>query len=217
MPPRVRAASQPASGASMMLNTRATSPMVASSAPPVSTRGAPGWEDSGTKRIVPAIATAARTTLTAKAARQENHSSRIPVHSRPSTELPPAAQDDEVVRGGDRHRRRRGGAEDDQPGDKRFAAAVAVAESAGREQQDGEDQQVGVDDPFELGLAGVGAADQAGDGDVQRRHRGRDRPEGDTDDHGDDRAVVVSEGGVFPRKGLVNLRLSASAETLYDR
>ena len=74
----------------MMLNTRATSPAVASSAPPVSTRGAPGWEDSGTKRIVPAIATTARTTLTAKAARQENHSSRIPVHSRPSTELPPA-------------------------------------------------------------------------------------------------------------------------------
>src|ERR1700683_2993471 len=30
-------------------------------------------------------------------------------------------------------------------------------------------------------------------------------------------AVVVSEGGVFPRKGLVNLRISASAETLYDR
>ncbi len=73
-----------------MLKTRATSPTVASSAPPVSTRGASGWEDSGTKRIVPAIAIAARTTLTAKAARQENHSSRTPVHSRPSTALPPA-------------------------------------------------------------------------------------------------------------------------------
>ncbi len=90
MPPKVRALSQPVSGAWMMLKTRATSPMVASSAPPVSTGGASGWEDSGTKRIVPAMATAARTTLTAKAARQENHSSRTPVHSSPSTALPPA-------------------------------------------------------------------------------------------------------------------------------
>ena len=56
----------------------------------MSRRGAPGCADSGTKPIVPAIAIAARTTLTAKADRHENTSSSAPVHSRPSRALVPA-------------------------------------------------------------------------------------------------------------------------------
>jgi hypothetical protein len=90
IPPSVRALPQPASGASMMENTRTVSPARASSAPGLSSPGASGCEDAGTKPIVPAIAIAARITLTAKADRQENHSSRVPVASRPSRALPPA-------------------------------------------------------------------------------------------------------------------------------
>jgi hypothetical protein len=90
MPPRVRALPQPASGASMMLNTRAIRPAMASMAPTLSSGGASGCEDSGTNPTVPAMAITASTTLTAKADRQENHSSSVPVPSSPSRALPPA-------------------------------------------------------------------------------------------------------------------------------
>ncbi len=90
IPASVRTASQPASGASMMLNTSATRLSMTSEAPPLSSGGAAGLADSGTKRIVPAIAITASTTLTAKADRQENASSSAPVHSSPSIALPPA-------------------------------------------------------------------------------------------------------------------------------
>ena len=44
----------------------------------------------------------------------------------------------------------RGGAEHDQPDDQRPLAAVLVAEPAGGEEQAGEHEQVGVDDPLQL-------------------------------------------------------------------
>ena len=44
------------------------------------------------------------------------------------------------------------------PGLQRALAAEAVAERGGREQQAGEDQAVGVDDPLHLGVAGAEAA-----------------------------------------------------------
>jgi hypothetical protein len=87
------------------------------------------------------------------------------------------------------HRGSRGRAEDDQSGDKRPAAAIAIAESSRGKQQDGEDQQVRVDDPLKLGLSGSGTADQVRNRDVQRRHRRRDRTEGYADDRCDDQQV----------------------------
>src|SRR5262249_36511433 len=81
---------QPASGASMMLNTSAVRPVMASSAPALSSGGASGGADSGTNRIVPVIATAASTTLTANADRHENTASGAPVPSAPSRAAPPA-------------------------------------------------------------------------------------------------------------------------------
>jgi hypothetical protein len=63
---------------------------MARNAPPLSRAGASDSEDSGTKRNVPPRAITARTTLTAKEERQENHSRRTPQHSNPKIALPPA-------------------------------------------------------------------------------------------------------------------------------
>ena len=49
--------------------------------------------------------------------------------------------------------------EDDEAGLQRALAAEAVAERGGGEQQAGEDQAVGVDDPLDLGVAGAEAAE----------------------------------------------------------
>src|SRR5207302_1837971 len=46
-------------------------------------------------------------------------------------------------------------------------AAEAVTERPAREQEPGEHEGVGVDDPLELGGAGVELADECGDGDVE--------------------------------------------------
>ncbi len=62
-PASVRADVHPWSGASMMEYTSAIMPITASAAPPMSRRSAPGSADSGTKRTVPAMAAAARTTF----------------------------------------------------------------------------------------------------------------------------------------------------------
>ena len=51
--------------------------------------------------------------------------------------------------------RERGAAEDHEPGDECAATAEAVAERAHGEQQAGEHERVGVDDPLKLAAAGV--------------------------------------------------------------
>ena len=89
-PVTVRVLSQPFSGASMMLKTRATSPVVAISPPPTSSLGASGSADSGTKARAPANATAATTTLMAKTAFQVQCSRTAPEATRPRRALPPA-------------------------------------------------------------------------------------------------------------------------------
>ena len=74
---------------------------------------------------------------------------------------------------GDEHGGRAGGRGDDraaeegrQAGEQCVPAAEPVAEAAGGEQQPGEHDGVGGDDPLQLGRAGAEVVDQAGDGDV---------------------------------------------------
>jgi hypothetical protein len=74
----------------MMEYTSATMPITASTAPLTSRRGAWGSADSGTKRMVPTMAMAARATLSPNTDRHDHSSRRAPAASSPSTAPPPA-------------------------------------------------------------------------------------------------------------------------------
>jgi hypothetical protein len=87
-------------------------------------------------------------------------------HQKCSSRKRPAG--DELV-GAVGHRGQEGGGpEHDQPELQRTLAPEAVAEGAGRKEQAGEDDGVGVDDPLELGLGGVQVLEELGQGDVER-------------------------------------------------
>ena len=70
---------------------------------------------------------------------------------------------------------RRGGPEHREPGEQRAAAAEAVAERPGEEQQSGEHERVRVDHPLELAHVRVEVAHQRGEGDVHDRVVDHDR------------------------------------------
>ena len=89
-PARVRADSHPWLGASMIEYTSTTMPITASTAPLTSRRGACGSADSGTKRRVPARATAASTTFSPNTDGHDQTSRTSPEVSSPSTADPPA-------------------------------------------------------------------------------------------------------------------------------
>ena len=73
-------------------------------------------------------------------------------------------------------------AEDAEPDQEHQPSTEPVADSAGRQQQRGEDERVGVDDPRQLGLVGVGGPRDVGQRDVQRRHGRDDSRERDAHD-----------------------------------
>src|ERR1039457_22763 len=76
-----------------------------------------------------------------------------------------APQSYQLARGVSGHGHRRAGREDRQACDQRQPAAVAVADSPSGQQQRGEHQGIGIDDPRQLGLGGVDRQ-----GDVGQRH-----------------------------------------------
>ena len=76
---------------------------------------------------------------------------------------------DERGRGADEGGDRRSGAEHEQADHQRAAAAELVAHRARGEQQAGEHQRVGVDDPLQLAGARVQLLDQRGQRDVEDR------------------------------------------------
>ena len=69
---------------------------------------------------------------------------------------------------GERGRGRRR-AEHDQPDGERALAPEAVAQAPGRQEQPGEDQRVGVDDPLQVADARAEVAHEGGEGDVDDR------------------------------------------------
>ena len=95
-----------------------------------------------------------------------------------------------------------GRAEDRGAGDERAAAPEPVAERAGGEEERGEGQGVGVDDPLLRRLAGVEVGGDARQGVGEHRHAGDDHHEGEAH-HGEDPAPVgvlgrcggISDGG----------------------
>ena len=92
----------------------------------------------------------------------------------------------------DRNERR--AAEDGEADDQRAAPAVAVAEGAGRQQQRGQREPVGVDDPLLLGLARAEARRDRGERVGQHRHRRH---------HHQDRQAHDREDEVAPGRGEV--------------
>ena len=76
-------------------------------------------------------------------------------HDRGRTETHQGTRSDQGVRAVGEGGERRSGAEDDKTGHERPAAAEAVSEAAGGEQEPGEDEQVAVHDPLQLARAGA--------------------------------------------------------------
>ena len=74
-----------------------------------------------------------------------------------------------------------GQAEDHEAELQRALAAEPVAEGTGGQQDAGEDEGVGVDDPLQLGARGAEALLDARDGDVQRADRHHDHHEADAE------------------------------------
>ena len=93
----------------------------------------------------------------------------------------PAQPDQRRGRGGQRREAGAGG-EDGQAGDQDRLAAVAVSQCAGRQQQPGEHQGVGVDDPLELAHRGVGRGGHVGQRHVQGGDGGHHQGQGQQDD-----------------------------------
>ena len=111
------------------------------------------------------------------------------------------AQGDQFVGRVRGHRERRAGTEDQQADEEGAAAAELVADRAGRKQQRGEHERVGLDHPLELGLGCVGAPGDIRERDVERRHGRHHGGQGDAD-HCGDRAVPHRGWVVLRRKGL---------------
>ena len=89
---------------------------------------------------------------------------------------------DELARGAGERGQRRCDPEDDKAGVESEATAVTVAESAGCEQQSGEHQAVGVDDPLQSAGTGVQVPDERRQGHVQRGVRHHDHDQAQTQD-----------------------------------
>ena len=87
-------------------------------------------------------------------------------------------------------------AEHAEPEDQGPLAAEAVAEAAGREQQAGEHQDVGIDDPLHLRGRGPEIALDAGEGHVQDRVVQRDDEQAEREDPKDPPAPAVYEFGL---------------------
>ena len=109
------------------------------------------------------------------------------------------------------------GAEDRQADEQCALAPEAVAERAGGQQQTGEDERVGVDDPLQRRGAGVELALQRRQGDVQRRDRHDDHDEREAQHTEEEPAPFVDFGSGVERevghRGLLCLAGWASNET----
>ena len=90
-------------------------------------------------------------------------------------------------------RQRRAEAEDRQAEVQRPAAAEAVTERAGREQQAGEDEHVGVDDPLQLRARGMKVALERGERNIEDRVVERDDEQRKAQD--DERPPAAGIGG----------------------
>src|SRR5205807_2134104 len=88
-----------------------------------------------------------------------HHEGAADAHDRPA--------DDQLVGGVADAGKERAQAEDGEADVESALAPEAVAQGSAREQQPGEDEAVGVDDPLQLGVGGLDVAHQGGDGDVQ--------------------------------------------------
>ena len=91
-------------------------------------------------------------------------------------------------------------AEQHQPDDQGEPASVPVAERPGREQQRGERQRVGVDDPLLLGLARAEALGQVGHAVGEHRHAGDDHHERQAHHRQDQRCGCGSRRGPAPAR-----------------
>jgi hypothetical protein len=92
------------------------------------------------------------------------------------------AQHDQLRRVTGEHSEPGGGAEYGEPTEQQPAAAEPVAEGAGEEQQAGEHDRVGVDDPGDLRLRGTGLPGQVRQGDVEAADGRDDGHQGERDD-----------------------------------
>ena len=72
-------------------------------------------------------------------------------------------------------------------------SAVAVAQAAGRQQQAGHDQGVGIDDPLQLGGVGAQFARQGGERDVDDRGVDADDEDGQADDGEGGNRVIAED------------------------
>ena len=90
-------------------------------------------------------------------------------------------------------RERGGAAEEREPDEQRAPAAVAIAERAGREEERGQGQRVGVDDPLLVRLAGPEVGRDLGERVRQHRHAGHDHDHGQAH-HGEDEGAALGAG-----------------------
>ena len=109
-----------------------------------------------------------------------------------------AAEGDQLAGAAGEGGAQRGQGEDGQPGLEGALAAEAVADGAGRQEQPGEHEGVGVDDPLEPGLGGVEGVGpgQRRQGHVGRRDGGDDQDEVDAQDAEDQPAAGIGLGGL---------------------
>ena len=103
-------------------------------------------------------------------------------HDRGGPDAHQGAQHDQLRRVAGEHPEPRGGAEHGEAADEQPATAEAVAERAREQQQAGEHDGVGVDDPGDLRLGGAGLPGQAGQGDVEAADGRHDGHQGERDD-----------------------------------
>ena len=89
---------------------------------------------------------------------------------------------------------RRGGGEHDHAGEEHALAAEQIAEPAGEQQEAGECDEEGVDDPGEVSLAEVQVALDGGQRDVHDRRVEHDHQLGEADDREREPAAAVPDG-----------------------
>ncbi len=100
-------------------------------------------------------------------------------HDRRRTDAHHGAQGDQLCRVAREHAEPGRDAEHRQAAREQLPPAEPVAERAGEQQQTGEHDGVGVDDPGDLGLGGAGLAGEVGQCDVQAADRRDDGHQGE--------------------------------------
>jgi hypothetical protein len=107
---------------------------------------------------------------------------------------PPAGGDQHVRRPGQRGPDRPGG-EDRHPGEERALAPEAVADAAAGQEQPGEDEDVGIDDPLQLAPGGREVAREGRQGHVEDRVVEHDHQQAETEDTEGPPAALIGLGG----------------------